>query len=83
MFKLIATIYFLFNGDPLGEPVPVANRAAFTTIEDCVAYKDSEKGKLALEDLNTQITTKLLKGGMTYTVTTGCEKVVVKDDGSI
>lgn len=75
MFKLIATIYLLMNGQSVGEPMQAANRQVFASIEDCKAFAASEKGAGALENLNAQILLRL-PAGASHTVTTSCEPAV-------
>lgn len=75
MFKLIATIYILMNGQPVGEPAQLTNKLEFVTLEDCKQFLTTDMAAGALERLNAQIVATLPPGG-THTVTASCEKAV-------
>lgn len=80
MFKLIAIVYLLMNGQPVGDPLRMINRATFENLDACKAYVTSETGKVELEALDKMILSKLPEGA-SHTVATECEPA--KDDGSI
>lgn len=77
MFNLIATVYILMNGQPVGEPMKATNRTTFDSMESCKEFAGSETGKKALESLNAQIAGSLPAGG-SQIITTSCE--AAKDD---
>lgn len=80
MFKLVAIVYLLMNGVPLGEPMKFTNKASFETLDQCTAFKGSDQGATELASLNAMLLSRMPEGG-SHTVTLGCEKG--PDDGSI
>lgn len=80
MFKLIAIVYLLMNGQPVGDPMRMPSNVTFADIEKCKVMLDSEKNKTALDDLRAKITAQL-PDGVSMTLTNECEPA--KDDGSI
>lgn len=72
MVKLIATIYLLMNGVPVGEPVQRTYKDVFADVAACQSFIQSDAGKTQLEHLNELIVAQLPEGG-SHTVTTSCE----------
>lgn len=79
LFKIVATIYLLMNGQPVGEPQKMTNKIDFATLEDCVAGKETEIIQKSLARLNAFIDEQTPAGG-SHTTTVSCEQ---HDDGSI
>jgi len=56
LFKLIATIYLVVNGVAAPNPSAVlTNHNSFSTMEDCMNFFDTEKGKAEQLQLNAML----------------------------
>lgn len=77
IFKLVATVYLLMNGQPVGDPLQMVHHTTFESVEACKAYIASDTGKYELDALNALVRTKLPEGG-SHTVTT--DRVATKDN---
>ncbi len=80
MFKLIAIVYLLVNGQPTGDdPIRFVNRSTFATIEECKGYNDTDQGEAEYNSLLNYLA-KALPDGKAVSVSTACEK---QEDNSI
>lgn len=80
MFRIIATIVMSLNGQPAAEPMQLANRLRFDTMEACDAARVSEPLAASLAKLEAYVSSRE-KEGMTHVITMACE--AASDDGSI
>lgn len=80
MFKIVATVIAMLNGEPVGDPMLMTNKMEFATEADCKEFQGSEKAAGALENLKSSLDGRI-KPGFTYKLTTSC--IVAPDDGSI
>lgn len=72
MFKLIATIVMLINGQPEGDPMKLAANHLFDDRAECMAFADSEMGAAALAKLDEAVTAAQKPGVTHAPITTEC-----------
>lgn len=79
VFKLVALVYLLMNGQSLGEPQKFTNKIDFPTLDTCVEAKDSPSILASRDRLSAMVESSMPAGG-SFTITLDCEKF---DDGTI